>query len=97
MIEQYINNPQLLTTLTPQQKTQVYQDTQKYLQQLQNAKTKAETELQLKQKEQQELFQQLQQLTQKQTIPEIQEYITSLQSQFDTDLQNILQQFKQLQ
>ena len=49
MIQQYIQDPQLLDQLTPQQKTQVYTDLQKYLQNLQTQKTKLETELHLKQ------------------------------------------------
>lgn len=89
MIQQYIENPQLLESLTPQQKTQVYQDLLKYLQSLQTQKTKAETQLQIKQQEQQEIFQKLQAETNLQTLQEIQNHIQNLQNEFDQQLLEI--------
>jgi predicted nuclease with TOPRIM domain len=94
MIQQYIQNPQLLDQLTPQQKTQVYQDLQKYLQQLQTHKTKLETELHLKQQEQLSLFKELQEATQLQTLPEIQQFIQSKQQEFDQQLKDIITQLQ---
>lgn len=97
MIQQYIDNPELLTNLQPQQRLTVYQEFQKYQDQLKQQKTKAETELQLKQQEQQDLLTQLQELTGKATLPEIQEYITTLQKQLDTSLQEIATVYKEIQ
>lgn len=94
MIQQYIQNPQLLDQLTPQQKTQVYQDLQKYLQQLQTHKTKLETELHLKQQEQLSLFKELQEATQLQTLPEITQFIQSKQQEFDQQLKDIITQLQ---
>ena len=96
-IQQFINNPQLITTLTPQQKLQLYQQIQQHNQQLNNTKIQLQTELQLKQKEQQSLLTQLQQLTNKQTITEIQDYITTLQQQFDNQLQEVITEYQSIQ
>lgn len=96
MIQQYIDNPELLNNLTPQQRTQVYQDLQKFLQNLQTQKTKLETELHLKQQEQLSLFKELQEATQLQTLSEIQEFISNQQTQFDNQLKEIITQLKEV-
>lgn len=96
MIQQYIDNPELLNNLTPQQRTQVYQDLQKFLQNLQTQKTKLETELHLKQQEQLSLFKELQDATQLKSLPEIQEFISNQQTQFDNQLKEIITQLKEV-
>lgn len=96
-IQQFIENPQLIDTLTPNQKVDIFQKLQQHEQHLQQEKIKLETQLTLKQQEQQDLFKQLQDLTHKQTLPEIQEYINQLQQDFDTQLKTILQQYQDLQ
>lgn len=96
MIQQYIQDPTLLQHLTPQQKVNVYQQIDNYQSQLNQELTKLQTTLTIKRQEQQDLFQQLQQLTNKQTLPQIEEYIQQLQQQFDTQLQQIIQTYNQI-
>lgn len=95
-INQILDNPQLLDTLTDPQKLQVYQDLIKYEQQLNQQRIQTQTTLELKQKEQQDLLTQLQQLTGKQTIEDIRNYITTLQQQFTTDLTTITNEYSQI-
>lgn len=97
MIQQYINNPDLINTLTPQQKTQLFQDLQKYLTTLQQNKIKFESQLEVKQQEQQKLFQELQEQTGLTTVQDMQQYLKSQQEQFDQELLKIVQQFQQIQ
>lgn len=96
-IQQFINNPSLLETLTQEQKLSLFQQLQSHQQQLKQEEIKLQTELKLKQEEQQDLFQQLQQQTGKQTLPEIKDYITSLQQQFDSELNSIITKYQELQ
>lgn len=96
-IQQFINNPSLLETLTQEQKLSLFQQLQSHQQQLKQEEIKLQTELKLKQEEQQDLFKQLQQQTGKQTLPEIKDYITSLQQQFDSELNSIITKYQELQ
>lgn len=96
-IQQFINNPSLLETLTQEQKLSLFQQLQSHQQQLKQEEIKLQTELKLKQEEQQDLFKQLQQQTGKQTLPEIKDYITSLQQQFDSELTSIITKYQELQ
>lgn len=95
-IQQYIENPQLINNLSQEQKISLFTQLNQYQQKLQQDKIKYETELQIKQKEQQGLFQDLQRLTNKQTIPEIQEYISTLDNQLSTQLQDVLTQYQKV-
>lgn len=96
-IQQFIDNPSLLETLTQEQKLSLFQQLQSHQQQLKQEEIKLQTELKLKQEEQQDLFKQLQQQTGKQTLPEIKDYITSLQQQFDSELTSIITKYQELQ
>lgn len=96
MLDTYINNPELIKSLTPEQKVNVYQQLQQKEKDLNNEKTKLQTTLDLKLKEQQDLFQKLKDITHKETIQEIQQYINDLQQQFDTELQSILSQYQSI-
>lgn len=96
-IHTYINQPDLISTLTPAQKTQLFQDLQKYLTTLQQNKIKFESQLEVKLQEQQKLFQELQELTGLSTLPEMQQYLQTQQQHFDQELQSIIHQFNQLQ
>lgn len=96
-IQQFIDNPSLLETLTQEQKLSLFQQLQSHQQQLKQEEIKLQTELKLKQEEQQDLFKQLQQQTGKQTLPEIKDYITSLQQQFDSELNSIITKYQELQ
>lgn len=95
-IQTYINQPSLIQTLTPQQKLDLFQQLQHYTDQLHQDQIKAQTQLDLLQKQQQDLFTELQQLTNLTTLPEIKDYIDSLQSQFDQQLTQIIQEFNNL-
>lgn len=95
-INQILDNPQLLTTLTDQQKLQVYQDLLKYEQSLNQQQIQAKTTLEIKQKEQQDLLTQLQQLTNQNSIEDIRKYIDTLQQQFDSSLTQIINQYSQI-
>ena len=95
-IHTYLQQPDLIQTLTPNQKLELFQQLQKHLQSLQAEKVRTQTQLEMKQKEQQELFQELQQLTGLQSLPEIQNHIQSLQSEFDQQLLTITKEFSQL-
>lgn len=97
MIQQYINQPDLIQTLTPAQKTQLFQDLQKYLTTLQQNKIKFESQLEVKQQEQQKLFQDLQQETGLTTVQDMQQYLQKQQEAFDQELLQIVQQFNQIQ
>lgn len=97
MIQQYINQPDLIQTLTPAQKTQLFQDLQKYLTTLQQNKIKFESQLEVKQQEQQKLFQDLQQETGLTTVQDMQQYLQKQQEAFDQELLKIVQQFNQIQ
>ena len=97
MIQQYINQPDLNQTLTPAQKTQLFQDLQKYLTTLQQNKIKFESQLEVKQQEQQKLFQDLQQETGLTTVQDMQQYLQKQQEAFDQELLQIVQQFNQIQ
>lgn len=96
-IDTYINNPDLIPSLTPEQKVSVYQQLQTKEKSLQQEQTKLKTTIELKQQEQQDLFQKLKDLTHKETLQEIEQYINTLQQQFDSELQSILTQYQQLQ
>lgn len=96
MLDTYINNPELIKSLTPEQKVNVYQQLQQKEKDLNNEKTKLQTTLDLKLKEQQDLFQKLKDITHKETIQEIQQYMNDLQQQFDTELQSILSQYQSI-
>ena len=96
-IQQFIDNPSLLETLTQEQKLSLFQQLQSHQQQLKQEEIKLQTELKLKQEEQQDLFKQLQQQTGKQTLSEIKDYITSLQQQFDSELTSIITKYQELQ
>lgn len=91
-IQQYLSNPQLITTLTNQQKLQLYTLTQQHIQQLQTKHTQLTSQLELLQQEQLTQFTQLQHDTNLTSLQEIEDYITSLQQQFTTQLQDILTQ-----
>lgn len=95
-IQQYIQNPELLSNLTSQQKLDLYQQLQQYQNKLQQDKVKTQTQLEMKQKEQQELFQELRNATNLSTLPEIQNYIKNLQSEFDTQLVQITKEYSNL-
>lgn len=95
-IQTYINQPSLIQTLTPQQKLDLFQQLQHYSDRLRQDQIKAQTQLDLLQKQQQDLFTELQQLTNLTTLPEIKDYIDSLQSQFDQQLTQIIQEFNNL-
>ena len=95
-IKQFIGNPQLVESLTSQQKTQLFQQLQTYQQTLQQDKIKLETELGIKQKEQAELFTKLQTETGQPDLESIQKHLSDLQSQFDTELQSILTDYQSL-
>lgn len=95
-INQILDNPSMITTLTPNQRLQVYQDLKKYKDTLNNQLTKAQTQLELKQQEQQQILQQLQQLTGKETIQDIKQCIDSLQQDFDQQFNNILSQYSEI-
>lgn len=92
----YLQQPDLIQTLTPQQKLELFQQLQKHLNQLQQEKVRTQTQLEMHQKEQQDLFQELKELTGLQTLPEIQNHIQSLQSEFDQQLLQITKEFSQL-
>lgn len=92
-IQQFIDNPQLIETLTPQQKVQLFTSLQNHQKQLQQEQTRLQTELEIKQKEQQDLFKQLQDQTHKQTLPEIKQFIDDLQQQFTQELTSIVEQY----
>lgn len=95
-INQILENPQLFTTLTDQQKLKLYQDLQQEEQRLTTLKTKTQAQLEEKQAQQQTLLKQLQDLTGKQTLKEIQQYITDLQTKFDQELLELTNQYSQL-
>lgn len=96
-IHTYINQPDLIKTLTPAQKTQLFQDLQKYLTTLQQNKIKFESQLEVKQQEQQKLFQELQEQTGLTTVVDMQQYLQNQQQAFDQELLKIVQQFNQIQ
>ena len=95
-ISVYLQQPDLITTLTPQQKLELFQQLQKHLTHLQQEKVRIQTQLEMKQKEQQDLFTELQTLTNLHTLPEIQQHLTHLQQQFDQQLLDITKEFSQL-
>lgn len=95
-IQTYISQPSLIQTLTPQQKLDLFQQLQHYSYRLRQDQIKAQTQLDLLQKQQQDLFTELQQLTNLTTLQEIKDYIDTLQSQFDQQLSQIMQEFNNL-
>lgn len=91
-IQQYVTNPQLITTLTNQQKLQLYTLTQQHIQQLQTKHTQLTSQLQLLQQEQLTQFTKLQHDTNLTSLQEIEDYVSQLQHQFTQQLQDILTQ-----
>lgn len=96
-IQQFIDKPESISTLTQEQKMVLYQSLKSRSEQLTQEKVKLETEKTIKQQEQQDLFIKLQELTGKKTLEEIKRSIDDLKTRLDTELQGISQQFQGLQ
>ena len=93
-IQQFIDNPKLIESLTPAQKIQLFQNMKSYQQTLEQEKIKLETEITIKKKEQEDLFTKLKKETNQNDLQSIQKYITDIQTKFDSDLSTIITEYQ---
>lgn len=96
-LNQILEQPNLLDQLTPEQKTSVYQQLKKRQDDLQQQKLKAESQLDLKRQEQQDILKELVELTNQKDIHSIRDYITTQEAEFNNQLKDLLQQYSKLQ
>lgn len=97
MIQQYINNPSLIDSLTPEQQIKVYQDLQEHYKSLENQQSQVQGKIQTLQSQAQDIKNKISESIPQDKTPEqyLQEQQDSLKLELQTNLQS-LQQYNQI-